>query len=88
MSTRFGWTVGSVIAGGILAMTGFVANEVQTVTALNGLKVMMSIIPVALGVISLIILMFFYKLDEKTMAKIKAELDERRKAGGEGAATA
>jgi GPH family glycoside/pentoside/hexuronide:cation symporter len=88
MSTKFGWTVGSVIAGGILAMTGFVANEVQTVTALNGLKVMMSIIPVALGVISLIILMFFYKLDEKTMAKIKAELDERRKAGGEGAATA
>jgi Na+/melibiose symporter-like transporter len=52
------------------------------------LKAMMSIIPVAAGVIALIILMFFYKLDEATMTKVKAGLDERRKASGQGAATA
>ena len=42
---------------------------------------MMSIIPTGVGVIALILL-FFYRLDEKTMAKVKAELDERRKASG------
>ena len=87
MSNKLGWTIGSVIAGLILAMTGFVANVVQNIDVLNGLKAMMSVIPVAAGTIALIILVFFYKLDEATMAKVKAELDERRKAG-EGAATA
>jgi Na+/melibiose symporter-like transporter len=43
---------------------------------------------VAVGVVALVILMFFYKLDEGTMAKIKAELDERRKASEAGAAAA
>ena len=82
MSTKIGWTVGSVIAGTILAWTGFVANVAQNVDVQNGLKAMMSIIPVAAGVIALIILVFFYKLDEVTMAKIKADMDERRKAIG------
>jgi Na+/melibiose symporter-like transporter len=49
---------------------------------------MMSIIPVAAGVIALIILMFFYKLDENTMATVKTELEERRKASGQAPATA
>ena len=49
---------------------------------------MMSIIPVAIGVVALLILMFFYKLDEPTMKKVKADLDERRKASETGAAAA
>jgi Na+/melibiose symporter-like transporter len=32
--------------------------------------------------------MFFYKLDEKTMAQVKTELDERRNASNQGTATA
>jgi Na+/melibiose symporter-like transporter len=32
--------------------------------------------------------MFFYKLDEGTMAKVKADLDERRKASETGTPTA
>jgi GPH family glycoside/pentoside/hexuronide:cation symporter len=48
---------------------------------------MMSVIPVAIGVVSLIILLF-YKLDEPTMKKIKADLDERRKASGQATAAA
>jgi Na+/melibiose symporter-like transporter len=31
--------------------------------------------------------MFFYKLDDKTMAKVKTALEERRKASGQNAAT-
>jgi GPH family glycoside/pentoside/hexuronide:cation symporter len=88
MSNKLGWAIGSMIAGVILASTGFVANVVQNVDVQNGLKAMMSIIPVAAGIIALIILVFFYKLDERTMAKVKAELDERRKASGQAVATA
>jgi Na+/melibiose symporter-like transporter len=40
---------------------------------------MMSTIPVAVGTVALIILVFFYKLDEPTMKKIKADMDLRRK---------
>ncbi len=87
MSNKIGWTVGSMIAGLILASTGFVANEVQNVNVLNGLKAMMSVIPVAIGAVALIILLF-YKLDETKMKQIKADLDERRKAGEAGAAAA
>ncbi|MCJ7730302.1 MAG: MFS transporter [Sedimentisphaerales bacterium] len=88
MSNKLGWAVGMMIAAFILAMTGFVANVTQNIDVLNGLKAMMSIIPVAIGVVALIILMFFYKLDDKTMAKVKTDLEARRKASGQGAATA
>jgi Na+/melibiose symporter-like transporter len=88
MSNKLGWAVGSMLAGLVLATTGFVANVVQNIDVLNGLKAMMSVIPVAIGVVALIILMFFYKLDDSTMAKVKADLEDRRKASGQTPATA
>jgi GPH family glycoside/pentoside/hexuronide:cation symporter len=83
MSNKMGWAVGSMVAGLILASTGFVANIAQNVNVLNGLKAMMSIIPLAAGIIALILLIFFYKLDEPIMKKVKADLEERRKESGE-----
>jgi glycoside/pentoside/hexuronide:cation symporter, GPH family len=83
MSNKIGWAVGSMIAGVILSMTGFIANVVQNAEVLIGLKSMMSIIPVAAGAIALIIISFFYKLDETTMVKIKADLEGRRKESDE-----
>jgi GPH family glycoside/pentoside/hexuronide:cation symporter len=88
MSNKLGWAFGSMLAGLVLATTGFVANVVQNVDVLNGLKAMMSVIPVAIGVVALIILMFFYKLDDSTMAKVKTDLEDRRKASNQGTATA
>ena len=88
MSTKIGWAVGSMVAAFILDQTGFVANVVQNIDVQNGLKAMMSSIPVAVGVVALIILTFFYKLDEPTMTKIKAELDAKRKESGETPQTA
>jgi glycoside/pentoside/hexuronide:cation symporter, GPH family len=81
MSNKLGWAVGSMIAAFILAKTGFVANVVQNPDVLSGLKGMMSIIPSAVGVLALILLCF-YQLDEPTMGRVKAELEERRKASG------
>lgn len=88
MSNKLGWTIGSVIAAVILAGTGFVANVPQSTGVQNGLVAMMSTIPVAAGLITLAILVLFYKLDEGTMAKVKAELEERRKAASEATAPA
>jgi GPH family glycoside/pentoside/hexuronide:cation symporter len=71
----------------ILAATGFVANVQQNANVLSGLKAMMSIIPAGIGVVALVLLLF-YKLDEPIMEKVKAELDERRKASGGAPASA
>jgi GPH family glycoside/pentoside/hexuronide:cation symporter len=85
MSNKLGWAIGSMIAGLILAATGFVPNIVQNMNVLTGLKDMMSIIPVVAGVIALFLLIFFYKLDEPIMKKVKADLEEKRLASGEAA---
>jgi GPH family glycoside/pentoside/hexuronide:cation symporter len=83
MSNKIGWAVGSMIAAFILDQTGFVANIVQNIDVQNGLKAMMSVIPTAVGAVALIILAFFYKLDEPTMKKVKEELEQRRAASGD-----
>jgi GPH family glycoside/pentoside/hexuronide:cation symporter len=82
MSNKIGWAVGSMIAAFILDQTGFVANVIQNIDVQNGLRNMMSIIPVAVGLVAFVILAFFYKLDEPTMKKVKEELDARRQASG------
>jgi GPH family glycoside/pentoside/hexuronide:cation symporter len=83
MSNKLGWAIGSMIAGLILSMTGFVPNVVQNADVQNGLKSMMSIIPVVAGLAALFILIFLYKLDEPLMNKIKLELEERREQSGD-----
>lgn len=80
MSNKLGWAFGSMIAAFILSMTGFIPNILQPINVQNGLKAMMSIIPVAAGLIALVIVIFFYKLDESTMKNVKEDLEERRKA--------
>jgi len=71
-----------MIAALILDKTGFVANVVQNVSVLNGLKAMMSIIPSGVGLLALILLIF-YPLDEQVMAKVKTELDAKRKSSSQ-----
>jgi glycoside/pentoside/hexuronide:cation symporter, GPH family len=80
MSNKIGWTVGTVIAGSILAATGFAANVAQNTAVRAGLKAMMSIIPAVAGIATLLIIVFLYELDEPLMAKVKQDLDQRRKA--------
>lgn len=79
MSNKIGWAVGSMLAAIILDQTGFVANVIQNANVLQGLKSMMSLIPVAVGTVALMILAFFYKLDEPLMKTVKADLDMKRK---------
>jgi len=82
MSNKIGWAIGSMIAGLILATTGFAKDMVQNIDVQSGLKAMMSIIPVIAGLIALAIIVFFYKLDEPLMKQIKEDLDKRRLEAG------
>ena len=77
MAQKIGWTIGGALAGWVLAAYGFNANAVQSADTINGIILMMSLIP-ALGSLLAAILMIFYKLDEKTMKKIESDLIERR----------
>jgi GPH family glycoside/pentoside/hexuronide:cation symporter len=82
MSNKIGWAIGSMIAGLILAATGFIKDVAQNIDVQYGLKAMMSIIPVIAGIIALVIIVFFYKLDEPLMKQIKEDLDKRRVDAG------
>jgi len=87
MSQKIGWAVGTAFAGWLLYLFGFQANIAQSEAVRNGLRALMSIIPAAAGVLA-IILMLFYRLDEKKMKVIEADLSERRKASDQDTATA
>ena len=81
MSNKIGWAVGAAIVGLLLGIFGFKANEVQNADVQYGLRSMMSLIPVAFGFVALVLL-YFYKLDEKKLSEIKADLDTRRAERG------
>jgi GPH family glycoside/pentoside/hexuronide:cation symporter len=74
---KAGWGIGAAIAGWILATSGFVPNIVQSDTALNGIKLLVSVIPGILYM-SCALFMIFYKIDAKTTTLMKKELDSRR----------
>ncbi len=77
---KAGWGIGAAIAGWILAASGFVPNVVQNDTAITGIKLLVSVIPGILYM-SCALFMIFYKIDTKTTALMKKELDARREQG-------
>lgn len=77
MAQKFGWTIGGALAGWILAMYGFKANIIQSTETIQGIILMMSLIP-ASGSFLAAILMYFYNLDTDTMNNIESELLKRR----------
>ena len=77
MAQKFGWTIGGALAGWLLALYGFKANIIQSSDTIYGIILMMSLIPAA-GSLMAAGLMYFYKLDNKTMYQIEEELKNRR----------
>jgi GPH family glycoside/pentoside/hexuronide:cation symporter len=78
MSQKFGWAIGSFVAGMLLSSFGFQPNVQQNADVLFGLKSLVSIIPAGAALVA-IVLILFYKLDEKLMSQIEVELTARRK---------
>jgi len=79
-SQKQGWAVGAAFSLILLNSVGFVANQAQTPSSLKGLVKLMSVYPAAIGIVSLMILMFLYPLNEKRMSAIAADLRVRRAA--------
>ncbi|GEM65122.1 MFS transporter [Sphingobacterium faecium NBRC 15299] len=77
MSQKLGWTMGGALTGWILAIYGFEANAIQTDSAKNGIRLMMSIIP-AIGALISVIFIYFYSLTDAKMYAISEELEKRR----------
>lgn len=82
MSQKIGWAVGAYIALTLMASVGFSPNEVQTEESTRGLLMMFTIIPAILGIVSIIIFLF-YPLTDKVVAENEKILMARRAAAEE-----
>jgi GPH family glycoside/pentoside/hexuronide:cation symporter len=74
---KAGWGIGGALAGWLLALFQFVPNEIQSDTSINGIKLMISVIPGILYM-SCAILLFYYAIDQKTCLQMETDLENRR----------
>lgn len=79
MSQKIGASIGMFIVGWILALYGYKAGVEQTVVTQQGIRMMLSIFP-AIGAFLAAFFIFIYPLKDSFLAKIEAELEERRKS--------
>lgn len=73
MSQKYGWAFAAFFVGWMLDGFGFVANQVQNPEVIDSLRLMMSLIPAVVGLLSIGIL-YFYPLNDKRVNEISAEL--------------
>ena len=71
-----GLAVGAGLAGIVLGLFGFVANEVQTETSLAGIRFMFSVMPAMLAVLGAAAI-YFYKIDSNTIRQVEKDLKAR-----------
>jgi GPH family glycoside/pentoside/hexuronide:cation symporter len=76
-SQKQGWAIGAWVALALMQSVGFVANAAQSPSSLHGLVLLMSLLPAALGALSLVIVLF-YPLNEARMSQITSDLRKRR----------
>ena len=76
---KMGLAFGAGIAGLILGLFGFVANEVQSASSINGIRLMFSVFPATLSVMGTIAI-FYYRLNRDKVQKIEIELRKRHES--------
>lgn len=76
---KAGFSLGGAIVMAILSYYGFVANQIQTDASILGIRLSLSIVP-AIVALAGVVLLFFYKLDDKTVSQIETDLKNRRAA--------
>ncbi|WP_371397269.1 MFS transporter [Fretibacter rubidus] len=76
-SLKSGTAIGGALPGFILAAFGFVANQVQTDSALHGVRLMFTVLPAVFFFLGALVMMG-YKIDRKMLRQIEADLKERR----------
>ncbi|MGF7138144.1 MFS transporter [Roseimarinus sediminis] len=79
MSQKFGWAFGAFVALNLMSQVGFEPNQAQNAESQRGLLLLFSLIPAAMGVLSIIISLL-YPLSEKRVQQIENELATRRES--------
>lgn len=79
MAQKFGGALGGSAVMWLLAAFGYntIAGEVQTETAIMGLRMLMSFVPAAIAALAVFIV-WFYPLTKKKMEGVQVELAEKR----------
>lgn len=78
-AAKMGLAFGAGLSGYILAYFGFVANVEQSENSLLGIRMMFSLVPATLAILSALV-MLFYGLRRDEMDRIEQELIQRRQA--------
>lgn len=78
---KLGLAVGAGLAGVVLGLFGFVANEVQSAEALTGIRLIFSVLPAVLALAGAAAILF-YRIDSRTIAQFETELAGRRASAG------
>lgn len=87
VAMKFGSGVGGALTGLLLGAFGYVAVTqgqaavAQTESAIHGIRLLISVLPAVVGALMLGSFLL-YKLDEKTLNQIEADLQIRRARGG------
>jgi glycoside/pentoside/hexuronide:cation symporter, GPH family len=87
VAMKFGSGVGGALMGLLLAWFGYTAARdgqviaTQADTAIHGIRLLISVLPAAVAVLMLVAFLF-YKLDERLLSQIEADLTDRRRNGG------
>lgn len=74
---KMGLAVGAGLAGYILSLFGFIANEPQTETSIVGIKLLFSVFPAATAALAALSI-YFYAINDNKMMKIERDLADRR----------
>ena len=79
MAQKFGGAFGGAMVMWLLAAFGYQTTEgsIQTAGALEGLNLLMSMIPAAIAVIAMIVI-WFYPLTSEKMVEVERELKAKR----------
>jgi GPH family glycoside/pentoside/hexuronide:cation symporter len=78
-SQKIGWTVGPAVAMLILGTVGYVANQEQTAETQHALRLMMSIIPAAVAVLTAVVTCF-YPINHKVEKELEEAMSKLNKA--------
>jgi len=76
---KVGLAIGGAVAGWLLKAYGYVANVEQSATAVQGIRLSVSLFPV-IAIVLCIIALFIYGIGRKVEYQMQDELAERRKA--------
>jgi len=76
-SQKLGGALAGAMIGWGLAAAGFIAGQVQTDASVNGIALLLTIVPALFAVFS-VICVYFYSLSDEDVARINLELADRK----------